>query len=125
MISIKEVLEIHDILIQSFGGSPGIRDVAGLDSALTRPFQTFDGKELYHAPVNKAAALLESLLINHPFIDGNKRTPYVVMRSFLIAHHIDISASQDEKYIFIINIAAGMSNQEAITAWLFSHSRHL
>jgi len=82
MILVKEVLQIHELLINGFGGSSGIRDLAGLESSLKRPFQTFDGVELYPSPIQKAAALLESLLMNHPFMDGNKRTAYVVAISF-------------------------------------------
>jgi death-on-curing protein len=82
MISFKETEEIHQILIGEFGGSQGIRDKEALSSALARPFQTFDNKDLYTTPVHKAASLIESILINHPFVDGNKRTGYVLMRYF-------------------------------------------
>ena len=72
MISKKEVLEIHSILIEKFGGSNGIRDHGLLESAIERPFQTFDGKELYpHYCTEKAAAILESIVKNHPCLDGN------------------------------------------------------
>lgn len=84
MISIKEVEELHKTLIDTFGGSHGIRDLGALDSALAIPFQTFDDKELHPTTVHKAASLIESILINHPFIDGNKRTGYVLMRILLI-----------------------------------------
>jgi death on curing protein len=77
MISIKEAEQIHKILIDTFGGAHGIRDLSALESALSRPFQTFDDKELYPTAIDKAAALAESILNNHPFVDGNKRTGYV------------------------------------------------
>ena len=77
MISIKLVEEIHETLIAQFEGSYGLRDIEALQSALARPFQTFDSRYLYSTVIDKAAALVESLLINHPFIDGNKRTAYV------------------------------------------------
>ena len=70
MISEKEALKIHAILIEKFGGSVGVRDKELLDSTLNRPFLTFDGKELYPTPVDKAAAILESIVKNHPFTDG-------------------------------------------------------
>ena len=94
MISLKEVEEIHRILINNFGGSHGVRDLGALESSLARPFQKFDNKELYSTVILKAAALLESLLINHPSIDGNKGTGYTLtLFSFvpcpflLILHH--------------------------------------
>ncbi|MFA6086012.1 type II toxin-antitoxin system death-on-curing family toxin [Mucilaginibacter sp.] len=73
MIDAKTVERIHSILIDEFGGSKGIRDVAGLEAALARPYMTFDQIDLYPTPVDKATAIFESLIINHPFIDGNKR----------------------------------------------------
>jgi death-on-curing protein len=121
MISIKEVEEIHKTLIRLFGGSDGIRDFESLESSLSRPFHTFNKKELHQSPINKAAALIESIVINHPFVDGNKRTGYVVMRSFLIANGFDIKASQKEKYDFVINIASGKIKLEQIIEWLKKH----
>jgi death-on-curing protein len=121
MILIKEVLQIHDLLIAGFGGSSGVRDLVALESSLSRPFQTFDGKELYPAPANKAAAILESLLINHPFVDGNKRTAYVVAIGFLMSKGITIKATEEEKYILVIKVASGESSYDEIVSWLLSH----
>ncbi|MBL0183924.1 MAG: type II toxin-antitoxin system death-on-curing family toxin [Chitinophagaceae bacterium] len=121
MISIKEVEEFHQILIEAFGGSNGIRDMSALESALARPFQTFDDNELHPTPIHKAAALIESILINHPFVDGNKRTGYVLMRIYLISNGLDIQASQEEKYDFVINIASGLTKFESILEWLTKH----
>jgi len=70
MIPVKEVELLHRILIDKFGGSPGIRDNAALESAIARPLQTFDGNDLYPSVLEKAASLIESILVNHPFIDG-------------------------------------------------------
>jgi death-on-curing protein len=72
MITLKEVESIHEILINKFGGSKGIRDQGILESAINRPYQTFDLNELYPFPVDKAAAIFESIISNHPFVDGNK-----------------------------------------------------
>ena len=74
MISTEEVLKIHTLLIDQFGGSNGVRDKSSLNSAINRPFATFDQQELYPEPVDKASAIPESIVTNHPFIDGNKRT---------------------------------------------------
>ena len=125
MILIKEVEQLHRILIDSFGGSHGIRDIAALESALSRPFQTFDGKELYASVLEKAASLIESILINHPFIDGNKRTGYTLLRLFLIQNEIDITASPDNKYEFVIDIASGTLEYEGIVTWLTSNTRRM
>ena len=74
MIELRDVLNIHNILIDKFGGSKGVRDQDSLESAIHRPFATFDNQDLYPTPADKSAAILESILINHPFVDGNKRT---------------------------------------------------
>ncbi len=70
---------------------------------------------------HKAAALIESILINHPFIDGNKRTGYIVMRMFLFKNGLDIKASQEEKYNFVISIASGKIKFNDILDWLLKH----
>lgn len=103
MISIFQAQQVHTILIEKFGGSQGVRDSIALSSALARPFQTFDGKELYPSVLQKAAALLERILINHPFVDGNKRIGYVLMRLYLLENGYDIEASQQDKYDFVVS----------------------
>jgi death-on-curing protein len=122
MISVKEVENIHRVLIDNFGGSHGIRDLGSLESAIARPFQSFGNDELYPSPILKAAALLESILINHPFIDGNKRTAYTIVRLFLLSNNLDIKASQDEKYNFIVSTASGKKDFDSIADWLTSHT---
>ena len=96
-----------------------------LESALVRPFQTFDNKELHPDPVDKAAAIFESLISNHPFVDGNKRTAYVLMRLMLRQYGLDIDASEDEKYDFVLAAAQGLIKFDQIRDWLMKHlSRH-
>jgi death-on-curing protein len=122
MISIEEVEQLHKILIDNFGGAHGIRDRAALESALSRPFQTFDNKDLYPSVLQKAASLIESILINHPFVDGNKRTGYTLLRLFLLKHGMDLTASQDNKYEFVIDIASGTLKYDGILRWLSSNT---
>lgn len=74
MITRAEVLIIHNEVVFAHGGANGVRDVGGLDSAIARPFQSFGGEDLYPSVFEKAAAIGESIIMNHPFIDGNKRT---------------------------------------------------
>jgi len=125
MIQIEEVLNIHDILIDKFGGIHGIRDYNALESAINRPFMTFDQQDLYPSPTEKAAALIESLISNHPFLDGNKRIGYVLMRYFLLGNGFDISAPQSEKFEFVIKIAQGKSNFDQIKNWISDRIRNL
>jgi len=122
MISEQEALEIHSILIEKFGGANGLRDRELLDSALNRPFQTFDGQELYPTPIDKAAAILESIVKNHPFTDGNKRTGYVLARLLLMNGQLDIKADQEQKYQFVISISTGDLSFEQIKEWIEKNS---
>lgn len=121
MIEIKEVEEIHDILIEKFGGTKGIRDMGALESAINRPYQTFDGKDLYPYPVDKAAAIFESLISNHPFVDGNKRTAYVLMRLILKTNNVDLKAGQDDKFDFVMKAAKGELTFDQIRDWIKLH----
>ena len=118
MIEISEVEKIHDILIDRFGGAKGIRDKGILESAIGRPFQTFDGKDLYPDPVDKAAAIFESIVSNHPFVDGNKRTAYVLLRLVLKRNQLDIDVDQDVKYDFVIKAAKGELTFDKIKTWI-------
>lgn len=118
MIDYQEVLEIHQVLIREFGGSQGVRDESGLKSALERPFSGFGETEFYSTPEEKAGAILESIVKNHPFIDGNKRTGYVLMRLVLMNFGKDIQATQDEKYDFVISVASGQLDFQEIITWI-------
>lgn len=118
MIFLNEVLAIHDILIERFGGARGVRDQGALESAINRPYQTFDGEELYPTSTDKAAAIFESIISNHPFIDGNKRTAYVLMRLFLKQDSLDIEATEDEKFDFVIRSAKGELKFDEIKTWI-------
>ena len=120
MITVEEVIQIHLKLIQQFGGSSQLRDISLLDSAINRPFQTFDKEDLYPSPIDKSAAVFESLIINHPFVDGNKRIAYVLMRLVLLQYDLDIVATQEVKYDFVIKAAKGELDFEGIRKWIFS-----
>jgi len=124
MIELNDVLNIHNLLIDKFGGSKGIRDIRALESAINRPFATFDHIDLYPNPAEKAAAVLESILINHPFIDGNKRIAYVMMRLVLLDYGLDILANQDEKYKMVISASKGDMRFDEIKTWIQTHLRN-
>jgi death-on-curing protein len=118
MIELQDVLNIHNILIDKFGGSKGVRDHGSLESAINRPFATFEKHDLYPTPSAKAAAILESILINHPFLDGNKRTAYVLMRLILLNYGFDIFAEQDDKYKMVISASKGDLRFDEIKQWI-------
>ena len=125
MINIEIVKYFHAIIIDEFGGITGIRDHNALKAAIQRPFSTFDGKDLYPTIYDKAAALVESLVKNHAFIDGNKRIGYVMLRFYLIESGYDLSASQTDKYNFIIEISKGNLDFESIKKWIVRNARQI
>jgi death-on-curing protein len=118
MISVAQVLKIHALAIEKFGGANGVRDVGGLESALARPFQTFAGTELYPTIFEKAAAIGESIIMNHPFIDGNKRTGYLLMEALLRYGGFKITVNDVKLYDFVINISTGLMAFHEIVEWL-------
>lgn len=122
MISVKLAKEINLIIAEFSGGSSGIRDNNGLLSALNRPYQTFDGLDLYPTAIEESAAILESIIINHPFIDGNKRMGYVFMRLLLAEEGFYLIAAEDYIYNFVISISEGRMNTESIIKWIKSHT---
>jgi death-on-curing protein len=118
MITVNEAIRHHNTLIAKFGGSSGIRDIAGLEAALARPFATFDQQELYSTGIEKASAILMSLIINHPFVDGNKRIAYLLMQVILIDYNLVVEVAEDDQYAFVISASTGEILFEEIKAWL-------
>lgn len=125
MITLQDVLQFHELSIQKFGGSQGIRDEGYLQSAIERPFSTFAGEELYPTPYEKAAAILESILKNHPFVDGNKRTALIACDATLRLHKLIFTLSQEEAYDFVINVATSQLDFEGAVEFLKSKSVQL
>ncbi|MDB5153306.1 MAG: hypothetical protein JWR54_2057 [Mucilaginibacter sp.] len=118
MIDLQTANYIHNILIDKYGGSKGIRDLGGSETALSRPCATFDQQELYPTAIDKASAIFESIIINHPFIDGNKRNAYVLIRLTLLDNNVDITSSQSEKYEVIISASKSIMRFDEIKQWL-------
>ncbi|MDB5529656.1 MAG: Doc toxin [Devosia sp.] len=117
-LTLDETLRIHDLLIKAFGGAEGVRDAGLVESALLRPQTGY-----YTDLVEEAAALWESLAMNHGFVDGNKRVAYACVELFLQMNGLDISASNDELEHFIYsNIEAGTFRKDVIDAWLRGHT---
>jgi death on curing protein len=118
MILIADILQVHQILIEKYGGGIGVSELGSLESAIARPFQAFDGEDLYETIFEKAAALGESIIINHPFIDGNKRTGFVSMIAVVEAAGYILNASEEEAYTFTIKISTGEIRFEQMVEWL-------
>lgn len=117
-LSISEVLELHRRLIDVFGGSSGLRDLGALESAIAQPHITFAGQDLYPEALSKAAALGFSLVMNHPFIDGNKRVGHAALETMLLLNGYEIDAAIDEQEQIILTLAAGELERQDFVDWL-------
>jgi death on curing protein len=125
MITKEEILLIHDQVVKLHGGANGVRDMNGLESAIARPYQSFGGDDLYPSCFEKSAAIGESIIMNHPFVDGNKRTGYVLMELVLRLENVRIIATDEQLYQFVIDISTGEKRFEEIAEWLKANSSKL
>ena len=119
----EQVLMLHDQLIESTGGSKGIRDEGMLESALMNPYQSFGGIELYPSIQAKAAQLCFGIVKDHPMIDGNKRLGTHVMLVLLALNGYELSYSQKELSDTILLLAAGKLQSEDILQWIIEHQK--
>jgi death-on-curing protein len=103
------------------GGALGIHDLGALESALAQPRMTFGAVELYPSLTEKASALAFSMIQNHPFLDGNKRTGHAVLEVFLLFNGHTIAASIDEQERVVLLTAAGEFTRDQLTEWLQAH----
>jgi death-on-curing protein len=115
------VLAIHRRQLAEHGGGEGIRDPGLLDSALSRPknLLVYAAEEADLAAL--AAAYAWGITQNHPFVDGNKRTAYVVCRTFLRLSGQDLSASQEEKFLTFLRLAEGRMTEQELAGWIRNH----
>jgi death on curing protein len=118
MITKEVILRLHELSILKYGGGNGTRDEGLMESAIARPYQTFGGEDLYPTVFEKAAAIAESIIINHPFIDGNKRTGLLAMLAVLDNENFELSISNNDMYNFTIKISTGEIKFEQIVNWL-------
>jgi death-on-curing protein len=120
-LSTDEVMELHQLLAAQSGGSQGVRDRNGLESAIAQPSMTFDGQELYSTIAEKAVALGFTLIKNHPFVDGNKRIGHAAMETFLILNGFEIDALPDKQEQIILGVASGRIGRGAFVDWIRAH----
>ena len=112
-----DIIEIHDIALKKYGGSPGIRDVNLLLSAIYQPQQTFESKFLYDSISKMAAVYAYHIAENQPFIDGNKRTAFAASLVFLKLNSHHLSATNEEVYQLFVDLANKMISKEELFKW--------
>ena len=117
----EKVLLLHQLVIESSGGSYELRDVKLLDSALSSAFQTFDGKELVPTKEEMAAKLGFSLVSNHAFVDGNKRIGLLVMLSFLEINGIHLDYTDEQLIDLGLGLALDKIGYEELLSWIIDH----
>ena len=117
----RQILMLHQHLVDETGGSPGLRDEGLLDSALNAPVQIFGDTSAYPSLQQKAARLCYGLVKNHPFIDGNKRIGTHAMLVFLAVNGLELSYSQQELSDIILQEAAGEKGYDDLLVWLLAH----
>lgn len=121
ILSKEQIISLHAQLIEETGGVGGLRDEGLLDSALNAPFQSFGSVEPFPSIQQKAARLGYGLIMNHPFIDGNKRIGAHVMLVFLALNGIELEYTQDELASEILSVASGDSGFEHLLKWIIEH----
>ena len=122
LLTKRQIILLHDQLIDETGGAHGIRDEGLLESAVLTPMQTFEGTELFPSVEEKAARLGYGLVKNHAFVDGNKRVGAHAMLVFLAVNGIRIWYTQKELSDIIVQIASGEKDYPDLLLWLRSHT---
>lgn len=117
-ISVEEALELHAVVLGLTRGTLGVRDMGGLLGALERPKSAFGGKEMFLDVFSKAAALIESVARNHPFIDGNKRVSYLIGTAFLHKNGYALTPKEGEIVDFMLWVVTKKPEVKEIAAWL-------
>jgi death-on-curing protein len=120
-ITCDDLLVLHELILEQSGGLAGIRDRSMLESAVAQPLMTFGGHELYPTIADKAATICFSLVMNHPFIDGNKRVGHAALETFLVMNGYELAASVTEQEQQILELAAGRKKRDEFTAWIRKH----
>lgn len=124
-LDLDSLIAIHDNMIEEYGGSHGIRDLGLIQSALARPQASFGGEELYPTIFLKAASLFHSLLFNHGFVDGNKRTSMVATARFLSLNGYELDVSQKEFVAFPQRVENKHLDFDEIASWFKKNVKKL
>ena len=119
----EQILAMHNELIIEHGGGAGLRDEGLFESALSAPYQTFDGHEMLPTVQQKAVRLGYGLIMNHPFIDGNKRIGTHAMIVTLAMNGIELEYTQKELYEVILDVASGKVSFDGLYDWVLNHQK--
>jgi death on curing protein len=124
-LSMEQVLALHRALVREFGGAAELRDRGALEAARARPAMTFGGDDLYPDDSGKGAALMHSLVLNHPFVDGNKRAGAASVELFFMVNGWALEANDGEMEAVTLDVAKGEVEVEALAIWFRQRLRPL
>ena len=116
-LSVEQILFLHQAQLEKFGGLRGLRDRGGLESAAARPAMTFGGEDLYPDLPAKTAALMHSLVMNHPFMDGNKRVGAAAAELFVLLNRWRLEATDEGFEEITLTVARGELEADALAIW--------
>jgi death on curing protein len=122
-LSAEQILFLHARLVAETGGSQGIRDLNLLLSAVNRSLASFNDQDLYTDVFLKAAALMDSLIRNHPFVDGNKRTGFAAATLFVLLNGYGLIVTNEEAIKFVLETARSEHSIDEIADWLRVYSK--
>lgn len=118
----EDIIRLHEIILRKTGGSGGLRDAGALALCAGRPLAAFGGKDMYPDVFSKAAAVLESIARNHPFVDGNKRTAFLTALYILEQNGYQTFFEQKDIELTVLRIVTKKPAIKKIAAWLESQS---
>lgn len=121
VLSKEQIIKLHEELVLETGGTGGIRDEGLLESAINAPLQSYDNIELFPSIQQKGARLGYGIIMNYPFVDGNKRTGAHAMLVFLAINGIELCFDDDELVNTVLNVAAGKTKFEELLKWVIEH----
>lgn len=121
ILSLEQLLEIHAVVIEATGGSLGLHDLGRLQSAIATQTQNVFGEELYPTLLEKSAAIIRSIVADHPFVDGNKRTAMLAGLTLLHINGTLLSLKPKEIEDFVVKVATEQLDVPAIAAWIRLH----
>lgn len=122
-LTLEDILRLHFVIIEEYGGSHGIRDEGRLKSVIQAPQQEVFGQEQYPDAYEKAAVYMRNIIGDHPFVDGNKRSGTTITAVFLDLNGIGLTADPKELEDFAVQVAVDHLDIPAIAAWLATHSK--
>lgn len=124
-LTLDVILAIHDDMIERYGGGHGIRDLDLIQLAFARPQASFADEDLYPTVLDKAAALFHSLIFNHAFVDGNKRTSMTATARFLYMNGYELDVVRKEFVDFPLRVENHHLSIEKIAKWIKEHAKKL